>query len=244
MYGPHNFFDRVRNEFAFSPEEIKGLFIAILILSLIAGFNDGSDKFELGHWLLNYVNCILIVGLAVLAREAAVRLGAIQYGQKAEFRLWGVGLGLALALAVLSNGNIPLLVYGGFVISFIPRQRIGYFRYGLSFNNMAIAAFYGCLANLLLALFFKFFLFMPNPLIQKAMLINIIMAALNMLPIPPLAGSQIFFASRTWYVFCLAVVVIASALLLAVSSPWIALLGSVVLAGLAALVWEIFVELR
>jgi Zn-dependent protease len=244
MYGLYNYFDRIRKEFVFSAEEVKSLFIAILILSFVIGFNDGSETFVLRNWLLNYVNCIMIITLAILARESAQRLVAINFGHKVEFRLWGVGAGIALGLAVLSMGTIPLLVYGGFVMSYLPRQRLGHFRYGLSFRDMAHVAIWGNLANIILALFFKLFSFTGSPLVHQAMMVNIIMAAINMLPFPPLNGSHILFANRTFYVFSLALIAVASALMLAVDSVLWVIIGSLVLAGMAALAWEIFAELK
>lgn len=245
MYGTYNWFDRVRKEFSFSPEEVKGLLLAIVVLSFAVGFNDGSATFNLSYWLFNFINCILIITLSVLTRETAHRLSAIKTGHKVEFKVWPVGLGISLAAAVLSFGKIPLLVYGGFLMSFVPRQRLGYFRYGLSFWNMATVALWGNLASLFLAVFFRIaYIFIPTPLIKSAILINLMFACLNMLPLPPLAGSMIFFASRTYYIFSLVLIISASIMLYLMSSVLLAIVGSLVIAGLAALLWNLFVELK
>jgi Zn-dependent protease len=245
MYGAHNWFDRVRHEFRFSPEEVKGLVLAIIVLSFAIGFNDNTETFDMAHWLLNFLNCILLVTLSLLFRETAHRVFSIRSGHKVEFKVWPVGLGLALAASVLSYGKVPLLVYGGFLMSYVPRQRLGYFRYGLSFQNMATVALWGNLASLLLALFFRIaYSFIPNPLINLAIMVNIMLACLNMLPIPPLTGSIIFFTSRTYYVFSLALIVGASLMIFYLSNIFLIIAGSLLAAGLIALIYHIFVELR
>jgi Zn-dependent protease len=244
MFGLYNYFDRVRKHFAFSAEEVKSLGLAILVLSFVVGFDDGRQKFELGLWLLNFINCILVITLSVLVREAAHRLAAINSGHVVEMKLWGVGLGIALVVGLFSLGKINLLIYGGIVLSFIPRQRLGYFRYGLSYNDMAVVAFWGNISSLLLALFFKIFSFLPNPLIHKAMMINILFACVNMLPIPPLTGSVILFSHhRSFYVFSLVLVAAASILMLT-TSVLITIIGSILLAGILALLYDFFIELK
>jgi len=243
MYGMYNWFDRIRHEFRFSPEEVKGLTLAIVILSFVIGFNDGSETFELVPWLFNFINCLLVITLSLLVRETAHRIFAIRSGHKVEFKVWPVGLGLALAASVLSYGKIPILVYGGFLASYVPRQRLGYFRYGLSFQNLATVALWGNLSSVLLALFFKIaYTFIPNPLIQTAILVNIMLACLNMLPIPPLTGSQIFFASRTYYIFSLSLIVAASLMIFFLDSILLTIIGSLLIAGFVALIWHVFVE--
>ncbi len=241
MFGLYNWFDRLRQSFTFKPEEIKSLLAAALVLSFIVGFNDGTDTFEFSHWLLNLINSTLIVTLAVLARETAHRMAATKYGHTVETRLWGVGLGIALVVGLFSYGKVTILVYGGIVLSFIPRQRLGYFRFGLSYNDMAAVAFWGNISNIILALFFKLFSFLPNPLIEKAMMINILFACINMIPIPPLTGSIILFGNRTFYIFAVALIGAASLLMLH-TSILVTLIGSILIAGLLALLYNIFFE--
>jgi hypothetical protein len=248
MYGAFNLWDRLKSGFAFSPEEVKSLLIIILVFTFILGFNDGRKSFVFSLWLLNFLNILLVVTLSILVREFAHRVSAASFGMKAELRLSGVLLGIAAVFSLFTAASITtgiplaLLIYGGFVLNVTHRQRIGYFRFGLSFKDMAGVAFFGNFASLMLALLFKIFSFLPNPLIQTAMVINLILACLNMLPIPPLTGSSIFFASRTGYVFCLGLIVAASALMLT-TSVLATVIGSVIIAGLLGLCYHIFLEM-
>ncbi len=242
MWGLFNLFDKVRRYFVFSKEELKSLVIAILILGFVVGFDDGQETFVFFYWMRNMFSCILIVALAIIVREAGHRIYALQTGHRAELRLWWFGLITALILAIISFGKVTLLIYGGIIVHFMPRHRIGYFRYELSYNDMGLIALLGNIANLVLAFFFKLFMFLPNTaLIEKAILINILMACMNMIPIPPLDGSLVLYASRSIYVFTFGLILAASALLL-FTPIIVAAVGSIVIAIVFIFLFQIFWE--
>lgn len=242
MYGIFNLIDKVKKYFMFSKEELKSLVIAILILGFVIGFDDGSETFEFMNWLRNLFSSILIVTLAIFAREVGHRVHALQTGYRAEIKLWWVGLIGSLVMAVISFGKIPILIYGGIVVHFMERHRIGYFRQWQSYGDMGIIALMGSLMNLLLAFFFKLFLFMPNTaLIEKAIMVNVLMASINMLPIPPLDGSMVLFASRSVYVYTFSLIIVASALIM-FASLTVTIIGAIVIAALMLLAFSIMVE--
>ena len=83
---------------------------------------------------------------------------------------------------------------------------------------------------------------MPSPLIEKAILVNVMFAVANMLPIPPLDGSAVMWGSKTGYVATFVFTVTASILLLKVGIL-VALAASVVLGCAAVLVFNFQVEL-
>lgn len=213
MYGFYNLWDKFKKYGGFSPKELKNLVLVILILGFVVGFNDGRSEFEIIPWLFNLFNCILIVALSVFVRETVRRAHALHFGHKVEFKIWVFGLGFSLVAAVVSMGKIPILVYGGMLASILPAHRLGYFRYRLSYHDLAGVSFLTNFSSLVLAVFFKIFTFLPNPLIQKAMVINLLFACTNMLPIPPMDGANIFYAHRVGYIFALVLILTSSALL-------------------------------
>ena len=226
----------------FDKEEVKSLIFAILILGFVVGFDDGREVFDLIFWLRNLFNSMLIVALAIIVREVGHRVYALHTGHKAQLKIWWVGILTSLIISIVSLGKIRILVYGGLITQIMQRHRIGYFRYWDGNWDKCLIAFSGAAANLALAFFFKLFMFMPNnALINEAIIINVLMASINMLPIPPLDGSMILFASREMYVFTLGLVWGASALL--VFAPfWVALIGSVIFGLLFLFAFSIMLE--
>ncbi len=75
-----------------------------------------------------------------------------------------------------------------------------------------------------------------NVLLQKLLLLNIAFVIYNMLPIPPLAGSHMFFASRLGFMFCFGGTIGISVLLL-LAKPFVAFLGGI---GIAIITWLSF----
>lgn len=223
---------------AFSTEEIRSLLITILVIGFIFSFKEwGVDQFDLLYGLKNFVNVSLIVGLAFLVHEVVQKYVSLRIGLMAEYKAWTFGLILGLILIFLSRGDLIFLAPGGILIHHLAGARLGRFRYGLNHITMGWIAVTGPLANIVLAIFFKLMLLFPffNPvLIQKAIFINVWLAVFSMLPIPPLDGSKMFFASRFLYVMLFGFFV-AVAFLLYYYSITIAIIGSI-LVGLLTLV--------
>ena len=82
-----------------------------------------------------------------------------------------------------------------------------------------------------------------NPvLIHKAMMINIMLALLNMLPIPSLDGADIFFASRLLYAFSFGFLGGISAMLYYVASVKLAIFVGLFVGGIFWLVFAVKID--
>ena len=74
-------------------------------------------------------------------------------------------------------------------------------------SSIAIIAFMGPLANIILAIVFTALIpVIGGALIVKAVQVNVYLAVLGMLPLPSLNGGQVFFGSRLLYIFTAAFV--------------------------------------
>ena len=117
-------------------------------------------------------------------------------------------------VAFLSNGSLWLIVPSGFLLHHLAGHRLGFFRYGVNYFGQAMVALAGPLFTLMLIILLKVLsAFSSNPLIQKAIIFNVIYAITSMLPIPPLDGSKIYFGSRMLYAFALPAIVVATILM-------------------------------
>jgi len=100
---------------------------------------------------------------------------------------------------------------------------------------MAIIAFAGPIASIVFGTIFKninlYILSNSFPLFDKIFIFNLVLAAAQMLPIPPLDGHYMFFASRSTYAFLAATIIIYTVLVLGLkvfSWIWALIIGAVI----------------
>ncbi|MBI4149382.1 hypothetical protein HY491_02960 [Candidatus Woesearchaeota archaeon] len=200
--------DKIRRYYRFSPEEIKGLVIATIIIGFIVSFKEwGYESFDAAIGLRNLAVALLMVGLSLLVQQTGHKIAGLSAGFTVEFRVWTYGLILGLVLILVSRGNIWFLAPGGIVIYHLTAHRLGYFRYGVNMWALGMIGLAGPIANVLFGGFFKtlaiYVSWLPlnAALVDKLFLLNMALAVYSLLPIPPLPGANLFFASRNWYVF-------------------------------------------
>jgi len=213
-----DFLVKLRHYFRFSKEEIEACAISVLVLGFIVSFHEWGygDKFDFSIGLLNWIKSIIIVGFILLAHIVAVKLKALYYGYRAEYKIWWygifIGLGLAFVTGSIVKGNASVIWFlapGGFFFHHMAQHRLGWFRYGVNMLETGWSLTYGVLSTVLLAIVFRLFLFVfpGSAFLYKAMVISLWFSFFMMLPIPPLSGSRIFFWSRLFYAFVFGVVI-------------------------------------
>lgn len=241
-----NYIDKLRRYFWFSREELKGLALVIAVFAFVFSLSEwidgGSSVYEIGRSL---AVSLVIVAVSVMVHQAGQRLVGIARGFKVETKVWWYGLLICLALGVMSRGKLMFFAATGMWVHHLAVHRLGMFRYGPNVEAMAWIAFAGPAANILFATIVKniqmYLTFIPlNPEIaEKIFFFNWLFAGINLLPIPPLDGSRLFFMSRLWYAF-IAGTIIGYLFLITVGvySYWLALL----IGGATWLIFYIFFE--
>jgi len=162
---------------------------------------------------------LLFLGIAFAAvvtgfmlHELAHKAVAQRYGAWAEFRAYPFGLAIALMLSFVGVlFAAPGAVYIG---GRIDRRQNGVISIAGPLTNLAIggAALAACLATVHILAFALF----------TIATINFMLAAFNLLPIPPLDGSKVWKWNPAVYVAAFAVsVVIAGALMFGLLDPWL-----------------------
>ncbi|MFC1696712.1 M50 family metallopeptidase [Nanoarchaeota archaeon] len=218
MYGSYNWYDKVKRYFTFSKSEIQGLIVAILVIGFMFGIDDGRATIHVidSIWVQHLIGMILIVALAFIVHVVIQKVYALKLGFKAQFKPWYYGIMLALLVVLVSRGSLILILPGGVVLSMMAFHRIGYFRYGKNVWTYGFVGMAGPIANLVLAFIFKLISLtaLNNIFIEKAIIINILMAIFTALPIPPLDGSRMFFAYPLAYFMFFGSVLVASILML------------------------------
>src|SRR3989344_7032221 len=200
-----NYKDKLDKYFWFSKEEWKAFVITVLIGALIYSWNSWGDvRFDAAQGAKSLIIAIILVGVAVFVHHAVQRMFALTLGFRAEHRLWWYGLVIGLMLAMLSRGSIVFFAASGTLIHLMPIHRLGAFRYGPNLATFSKIAFAGPFASALLAYLAKLLIALDivSPSAgHRFFMLNAMFALMNILPIPPLDGSRIFFSSRAEYLF-------------------------------------------
>lgn len=200
-----NYLDKLKRYFWFSREETLHFCLATLCLAFIYSWTDwGTNTFDAALGIKNYVTAIILIGITLFVHHAGQRMMALSLGFKAEHRIWWYGILFGLIVAALTGGKIRILAATGFIVYLLPVHRLGAFRYGPNLTTMSKIALAGPILNFIFSAIIKSFEWagILSPAISnKIFVLNIAFAAWNLLPIPPLDGSKIFFNSRLTYVF-------------------------------------------
>ena len=229
---------RIKEHFGFSRQEFFGVIAAVIITAFIFSFRDwGADQFSFGIGLKNLFLVLLVAVVSFFFRISCQKIYALSGGYKAEFKVWWTGLIIALIIAFVTAGRIPLILIGGISAAFMVRQRLGEFRYGFSYMENGIIALWGVLGNIIMAAVFAIGLYaLPqNYFFSQGLLLNIIMAICALLPLPQLDGLNIFFGSRIMYVIAVFSVLLTAVLLL--TKTKVGLITVIVIGTLAGLIY-------
>ena len=239
-----NLRDLVKRYYKFTDAELKGLIVSVLVISFIISFKEwGRGEFNVLVGLFNWFNAALIVTLALLVFNAAQKISGLRLGYKVEYKMWLTGLLIGLLFVFVSRGKIWVLIPGGIMVHHIAGHRLGHWRYGLNYFQHGMIAIAGPVALISLAALFKVVnTFINTSLLQKTIFFCIMMAMYDVLPIPPLSGSRLFFGSRMTYAFMFFTIIGAGILLLLDINVLMAILGSIVIGIVCWLLYYSFFE--
>lgn len=204
----------------FSKEEIQAFMTAVVIMGFIISFNKWGEGtvFSAIVGVKNFLLSILIAAIILGTHLFVIKRQAINWGYRAEFKIWWygliVGLGLVFFSAALTSKLetqiiLWLLIPGGILFHHVPARALGRFRYGINTWEIGLCVMMGSLTTIGLAIIFKILLiFFPgSEFFYHAMNVSLWYAFFSMIPFPPLNGAVLYFASRiTWgFIFGLVV---------------------------------------
>ncbi|MBI5332289.1 MAG: M50 family metallopeptidase [Candidatus Aenigmarchaeota archaeon] len=175
--------------------EIRDLAIAALVLAAVFSYK-GFDKIP--EFTIFFPFAILFVSVSFLAHEMSHRYFARKYGYYAVFQLWPLGLGLAAALAIVSNGSFIFAAPGAVVI-FAKADLWGNVKH-LSLKQSGIVSAAGPVVNLILAAAFTILGIAFGQIFFLGTVINIWLSLFNLLPLGPLDGTKVLhWNKKIWF---------------------------------------------
>jgi len=160
--------------------EVRDLSISVLALSLaFSGFNFKALPIT-----------ILIIVLVFAFHELSHKFVAQKYGCFAEYRMWPLGIALAL---LSSFTGIIFAAPGATYISPYTRKKFAFSVAHLTKKEYGKISLAGPLTNIIVGLTFLILLFVyPLDLFLTISNISFFLAFFNLLPIFPLDGSKVF----------------------------------------------------
>ena len=199
-----------------------------------------GDAFDFGVGLINLFQAVIILSLILGFQLITTKLMALHWGYRAEFKIWWYGILIGLVLAFLSASFtsslgkttvIWFLAPGGVFFHHLAARRLGWFRYGVNMKETGICCMLGSFSIIFLAIIFKILLYISpeNLFFYEAMNISLWFALFSMLPIPPLNGLRVFFYSRVVYAFIFGIFIGFSILLRTNLNIFVTILLSLIL---------------
>lgn len=243
LYTFYDWIDRIRRYYVFSKNELLWLAVSVLGMAFIVGFSFEGEEFVLGKFISNFILSVVAVAIAVFVHESAHRIFGLNMGYKTEFKPFLYGLLAGIILAFMTYGKVIFLAYSGVFLNIMEKHRLGYFRYQLGYFDLGKVSLMGVLANLFLAVVVKGIGFLPEPLADKIVLVNVLFAITNVLPIPPLDGANIMYASKTFYPIVFGAVISCGVLLLTGwLNVWLVVVAAMVIGIVTAFAYFNFLE--
>jgi len=193
----------------FTAKEIKEILIAAAVLSVAfsLAFSNGiiGGIQHLASLPMLIIFSFIAVGIGFLAHELiGHKIIAQRFGMYAEFRMWPLGLVIALVSSLAGFVfAAPGAVYVG------SRMDLWGNVQPVSRKKMGLVSIAGPIINIALALaFLGLYAAYPSDLFVLAVFVNTWLALFNMLPIPPLDGSKVFAWDKKIWAAMFAVCVI------------------------------------
>lgn len=245
LYTFYDWIDRIRRYYKFGRKEGLWLVVSVFVMAFIVGFRFEGEEFAFEVFARNFALSLVAVAIAVFAHESAHRIFGLNMGYKTDFKPFLYGLVAGVILAFMSSGRIVFLAYSGVLLNIMEKHRLGYFRYQLGYFDLGKVSLMGPLANLLIAVAAKSLPFIPPAWAEKIVFVNVLFAITNALPIPPLDGANIMYASKTAYPFIFGAIISCGVLLLVPwISAWVAVVASLIIGLLTAIAFFNYLEPR
>ncbi|MFC1690990.1 hypothetical protein ACFL0W_02305 [Nanoarchaeota archaeon] len=200
-------FDSIKKYGSFSLEEVRAVLIGSVLMGFMFSFSEWGlgSRFDFGFGMRNFLAGVIIAMIALFFHILVQKIIGVLVAFKVEYRIWFYGLLIGLIISFISNGRLFFLAPGGIVVYLLSGHRLGAHRYGINVWPLGALAMCGPLMNFVMAMavkaLFSQILGIHSVFLDNFVSFNLWLAFFTILPIPPLPGSNLFFASRLVFVF-------------------------------------------
>jgi len=200
-------------------KEIRDLIIVAFIAAFVLSFNEwGINTFSfltgIKNLSISFAFCMIVYIVYIFAQK----LSAKYYEYEVNFEMlqiekrirsirrkttFPIGPIITVLITLISAGKFFFIVLNSFTLVPNEELRTGRKWTGVKEFEEAQVALAGPMSLIVLLILFKILVYF-NPIFEKGMFIASTIMIFNMLPLPKVDGSKIFFGSRTLYVTGLA----------------------------------------
>lgn len=209
----------------FDKKEKNNILATVLVIAFVFAFNDKNEIFVLNNWILNFLKVLVFSAITVLSYELAqkyvarlqgikiyheIRYGINFFGKKKKFPTTII---IAIILTLLTNGKFYFAAIKKTEV--FAKKAIGKrYPYPKEFEiSRMIAA--GPISTIFLAAIVSGLNF---SFLDQLKLMLILYSVYNILPIPPLDGSKIFFHSLPMFILSFVFITASASLFYATQS--------------------------
>jgi hypothetical protein len=200
--GLQSFMTDVRKHCRFSLREIEELLTIALVFGFILTFRDwGGDTFDYVQGIIHLALGFLAVLFSIALHNTVKKVYAIYKGYTLEHRIWTRGLIASLLVGLFTNGRFPVYLSSSFELQTAKIRRLGR-KSGVDVSTISHAALVGLVTTAIIAaIAHGLNQVLPAFIFAKTVSFNILYLAYNILPLPQIDGSKVFYSSRMWYAF-------------------------------------------
>lgn len=204
----------MKKHLQFSKKEVRDILITGVVFGFILSFRLwGGENFNFKEGFINFLAFFVLSFLIIYLSKSVQKMVSIKLGYIATHKYSWMGLLVGLTLCFYTNGFIFILLPGSVVIEHVATLRLGKFRYGLNYKDLAKIAFAAPFVCLLIAILLKPIYFATKiDFIFKIIKMNLMLVVFSLLPIPSNDGMHLFRSSPKIWVFLMSTALVFSLL--------------------------------
>lgn len=207
-----------RTHTATTPTELLHTLITAVSVGFILSFRDwGTTEVDINMGLTSLIISSAIAFAVILLRIWAQRRIALRLGYFTKYTIGKYTLPISIFLAFFTQGLLPYVSGGQMRIKESKRLRLGAFRHGLNYGDLALIGLAAPMVSVILMLLIKpIYLVSQDFFIQKILIVNAALAFFGLIPIRGAEGFDLFYYRRwLWVMVVVFVSVYFSLILLA-----------------------------
>jgi|GEM_PF-2155356 len=232
----------------FSRKEVGAFFICAVVLTIIFGFNDGAETFIFLNWFNNMLMVLFVVLICMVVYVFAQKVAAKSFNAFTVFKVWKIsrfrvahkklnlknkeavplGILVGILLALLSFGKAFWTGIWSNDVDYKSHKRVGRDKIVITEYETAKIIFAGPAALIVFSVILTWFL-NAGYNVEFVRNVAFLIGFINMIPLPGMDGSRVFFSSKMMWVFG------AIFMFLSFGLRYLGVFGNIIMSTIAAL---------